>query len=359
MSQPDKMENITLIRGVAASLVLVIHSFLFLGYSQPYSSNIYLTSIGVDIFFILSGFIMTLAHWDDFDRGASTVVTFLKKRIVRIYPMYFIVTAVTSAVLFAAPQLFHSMEYSNILLFKSLLFMPLLVETSPIFVIAVAWTLSYEILFYLIFAACLLLKRRNGLITIVCALSIWALTGVLTKPINPVADMILSTLPIEFIAGVLLCAYYKSALPPLPKKTTNLTAILIIAVAISLFGAAQYQIQGTPLGDNKRALYYITPALLIFALLFTIKLPSNLWINRTINLVGDASYSIYLTHLLTIGAIKFIAARSGAIDNIHIYILVVTSCIICTAAGIAAHKVIEIPATKIMRSALLNKRQKS
>lgn len=183
MTTPRNLTGITSLRGLAATLVLVIHSFLFLGYSQPHSKNFELTNIGVDIFFVLSGFIMALAHWDDFGVGAKSVSTFIKKRFIRIYPMYFLMTLLTAAILYIAPHLFYAMQYSNSLVVESLLFIPSQIGTGTSLILAVAWTLAFEVVFYIIFSICLSFSRNKGLALAIFALSLWVL-GALTITID-------------------------------------------------------------------------------------------------------------------------------------------------------------------------------
>ncbi|MFJ7884706.1 acyltransferase family protein [Pseudomonas sp. NPDC096917] len=358
MSTPKSLVGITSLRGLAATLVLVIHSFLFLGYSQPHSKNFELTNIGVDIFFVLSGFIMALAHWDDFGKGTRSVTLFLKKRFIRIYPMYFIITLCTAIILYIAPHLFYAMQYSNSLILESLLFIPSQIGTGTSLVVAVAWTLAFEVVFYIIFSICLLSPRNRGLALVISALSLWALGALTLNPTNYIEEFFLSTLPLEFICGIIICIHFKSKHNKLAINPPALIAILVIATTALIAFTIPYPMADRTLRDNSRVIYYGIPAVAIFFCFLNISQIKTNWLRATINSIGDASYSTYLTHFLVIGAIKFAAARTGAIDNVNIYILIIFSCILCTACGIATHKIIEIPATKLFRTALLKKQTK-
>lgn len=355
MSTHRSLTGITSLRGLAAMLVLVVHSFLILGYSQQYSKNFELTNIGVDIFFVLSGFIMAFAHWDDFGKGTKSVSLFIKKRVVRIYPMYLIITLLTAIILYIAPHLFYAMKYSNELVLKSILFIPSEIGTGTSLILAVAWTLAFEIVFYIIFAICLIPHRKAGLIATITALSLWALAALTITPENYISEFFLSSLPLEFICGIIICMHYKSKQKQSAINPTALISMLALAVAALIVFTIPYPIAERTLRDNSRAIYYGIPAIIIFICFLNARQINKGWLRTTINSIGDASYSTYLTHFLFIGAIKFVAARSGAIDSINIYALIIFSCVFCTACGIATHKIIEIPVTKLFRLALLGK----
>ncbi|WP_371355606.1 acyltransferase family protein [Pseudomonas chlororaphis] len=355
MSTAKGLAGITSLRGLAATLVLVIHSFLFLGYSHTYSKNFELTNIGVDLFFVLSGFIMAFAHWDDFGKGASSVSVFLRKRIIRIYPMYFLITVLTAAVLYVAPKLFYSMEYSNLLVIKSLLFIPSQIGTGTSLILAVAWTLAFEVVLYLIFSVCLLFKRNTGLGIAATTLMTWAACGSIIHSENYIVEFFLSTLPIEFMAGILICIYFKSNRYSPIKNTTTIISIIATASLATIALTAVYPMSERTLTDNNRVIYYGIPAAIIFFCFLSIGRSKSRWVASAINSVGDASYSTYLTHFLAIGALKFVAVRIGVIESANIYALVAFSCAYCTVCGIIAHKLIEAPATRIFRNTLLNK----
>lgn len=356
MKAPKGLAGITSLRGLAATLVLVIHSFLFLGYSHTYSKNFELTNIGVDLFFVLSGFIMAFAHWDDFGKGVTSVSTFLKKRVIRIYPMYFLVTLLTAIILYVAPKLFYAMEYSNLLVIKSLLFIPSQIGSGTSLILAVAWTLAFEVVFYLIFSLCLLFRRDAGLAMTVAALLFWGIGGATVSSSNYIMEFFLSTLPLEFMVGILICIYFKSShYKPITYPAAIAVTLMIASLAL-LALTLPYPVTERTLTDNNRVIYYGIPAAVIFFCFLNISQSKTKWIAAAINAIGDASYSTYLTHFLTIGAIKFVAARTGIIESTNIYVLVVFSCAFCTICGIAAHKIVEAPATRLFRTVLLNKR---
>lgn len=355
MSTSNSLHGITLLRGLAATLILVIHSLLLLGYSHTYSEKFTLTNIGVDIFFVLSGFIMAFAHWNDFGKGAEGASLFLKKRFLRIYPMYFILTAFTAAIIFSAPALFHSLEYSNTLLLQSLLFLPSKVGVSTSLILAVAWTLAFEVIFYFLFSLCLLFRRPTGLKLIVLLLLLWAVAGALFTSEHYIINFFLSTLPLEFTAGVFICIYFKSK-HYRPLYNSQVGAMFLIITALTFTLAIPFPVADRLLTDNYRVIYYGLPAAAIFICFLSFS--PKLYFSKIITAVGDASYSTYLTHFLFLGALKFAANRFGLIEGINIYVLIVFSCLFCTLGGIATHRIIEAPITHFLKRVLLGKKHK-
>lgn len=355
MSHLDKMESITLIRGVAASLVLVVHSFMFLDPTKNYFDNFEFTNIGVDIFFVLSGFIMAFAHWDDFGKKEGQPIIFLKKRFIRIYPMYLIITLTMAALLNFLPQLFQTMRYDELFLLKSLLFIPTKIGLTTTLIVAVAWTLAYEVIFYLVFSLCLLFQRRTGTSLAIAALLCWALAGVIIKPEDYIINFFLSSLPIEFISGIIICIIFKKYKPAIARPSTITIIALCAAMAALGLAALQYPASEHTLTSNYRVIYFGIPAALAFIGMLYMPRLKGATTRSAVKLIGDASYSTYLTHYLAIGSLKFIATKSGLIETINIYILVILSCAACTICGIIVHKIIETPITKFMRGVLLGK----
>ncbi|EHU6711713.1 acyltransferase, partial [Salmonella enterica] len=179
-----KLNSLQALRGVAALLVVLFHYRGFLNDGAKESPTIWdkLFSpgiIGVDIFFIISGFIMvyTTCHYM---RGKASLVRFLLNRAIRIIPLYYI-CLVIAFLLEGAMSTFHYPDKVQNML-SALTFTLYKTSTSPLYIdeggtYNIRWTLNYEIYFYLVFALCLLVKHR------VLALVTW---GILVTSIIPV-----------------------------------------------------------------------------------------------------------------------------------------------------------------------------
>ena len=156
LSKRPKLMRLQSIRGLAAVLVLLFHATEISNrnFGQPWFGNIFAWGDGgVDLFFVLSGFILWYAHSRDLHQPWR-LRSFLCKRLIRIYPLYWALTLVMVGVYFAVPSAGVGHETQPLTVMKSLLLFP--VEPFP--VLTVGWSLCHEILFYGVFALLLGLR---------------------------------------------------------------------------------------------------------------------------------------------------------------------------------------------------------
>lgn len=335
--------GITTLRAIAATVVLIVHSSALLSFNKEVSSFALLTNIGVDVFFVISGFIITYAHWNDFGTATNGFITFIKKRLVRIYPMYFLFTVITAFALLLMPQLFFSLKSSLSLLISSLLFIPTQTENGDVtLLLAVAWTLSYEMAFYVIFSVSLFLKRKIALPVILSCIVIWSLLGTVSYD-SFILSYFLTTLPLEFAFGMLICILFKSKREQ-QQTTTIQASILIFVSLLSLYLLCfKSNLIIDEIRGNYRFTYFGIPALFLFISLYNIPTPNSKFIKNIFEKIGNASYVTYLSHFLTIGCIKFVMKKITFLQSIPLIITVLISCILCTLVGIIIHKLIEAP----------------
>lgn len=353
MTEKNNITGITALRGLAASLVLIVHSSSLLGFKHNISPLTTLTNIGVDIFFIISGFIITYAHWNDFGKGGVAITNFFKKRTLRIYPMYFLFTILTAIAVYLLPQLFSAMKFSNGLLLKSLLFLPSKMTDSSIsLLLAVAWTLSFEVLFYIIFSVTLFFNRTVAIRMTLLMLIMWGVLALTITSDNYIVSFFASTLPLEFLFGVILCVFYKKEKAYQSVVNNKIGSIFLVAIAVFSLIAFCYlfPIEQRELRDNARFLYFGVPSVFIFMAFLNNAVNEASVSGRLVELIGNASYVTYLSHFMTIGCIKFVMNRITWLQEINLFITVVISCITCTLVGITVHKVIEVPVTRFLKN---------
>ena len=193
----SQLRTIQVARGVAANLVVFSHLFFVEskytvgGVLPPFT--LYGIS-GVDLFFVLSGFIMVAVAGRDIGP-----IEFLWRRATRIYPTYWLVSLAVLAVAIVAPTIVNSSIQVPISLWRSFLLIP--DRTLPL--LAVGWTLVHEMYFYLVFAIILALR-----IPILAGLIGWGvivLVIVATFPDqianSPVLRLATSPLTAEFMMG--------------------------------------------------------------------------------------------------------------------------------------------------------------
>ena len=192
-----KIRSIELLRGLAALSVAVSHSDSFIGGNpelpfgrwHPYTMP---GTVGVQFFFVLSGFVMALAHGSEIGHGGH-IGRFLWKRFCRIYPLYWVVLAWLTYHFWGAPVV----TPGAVTQWASLL--PIRTDN----LLVVAWTLRQEVTFYLILALCLL--PRIGGVVLVVWIGMTTCTWFVT-PVPGMADVtvghVLNLFDFEFFAGL-------------------------------------------------------------------------------------------------------------------------------------------------------------
>jgi peptidoglycan/LPS O-acetylase OafA/YrhL len=189
--------SIQLLRAVAALSVVYLHCTTAGDY------NFFPTgAFGVDIFFIISGFIIAYMV-------SKTTEDFLIKRIIRIVPLYFLATVAMTLTVMFFPNLIRSTTISVSGFIKSILFIPGPENRSqPI--LGQGWTLNYEMLFYIIMFLCIFFVKNKKYLTIVCILVLVLLTVVLhlTNSTNFIINYYKKGLFLEFIYGMILYHVY-------------------------------------------------------------------------------------------------------------------------------------------------------
>ncbi len=290
----NKIQSIQNLRGFAALAVLIHHIFLD---TRSYGSNSFLINnfynleyfgnIGVDIFFIISGFIMVFIHGNDFLKPHA-VSTFLLKRIVRVIPLYWLLTTVATFFLFFFPNLFGAGKTFEIFhTIASFLFIPWTNTAGGVIpIIAPGWTLNYEMYFYLVFALFLFFPKYVfiPLITLYFAVSVALHVFV---PSYPYLQMITNPLLLEFLFGVYIGTLYSN------KKLIKQYYWLLV-VSMILFFSNMFLYHDIAY----RMIYFGIPsALLLYALISYEYYRGFPLCGNKLLFLGTISYSLYISHV--------------------------------------------------------------
>jgi len=276
--------SLQVMRAVAAILVVIFHHVNALRDGlAPSLPGFDIGRFGVDLFFVISGFIMWVSVND-----ATRPGDFMRRRFVRIAPLYWAMTLITAFVT-TTGGLAVTFNADFPRLVKSLLFIPqkhaVYDMIAPYMI--VGWTLELEMLFYALFAGGLLLSKRKRFAAVSAALLLLALVGFLAAPTQPILRGFTNDIIIEFIFGMALgAAYEQGRAPRSPAAGAGLVAL----------GAALLIVQGS--FDAPRFLHFGVPALAIVAgaLAFEGRMGGRIWTPP--KFLGDASYSIYLSHMM-------------------------------------------------------------
>lgn len=278
-----KLNNLQILRGLSALSVCCFHFRGYIDFENFKLGEILFKNggIGVPIFFVISGFIMafTTQKLDFKSNATKTISLFYKRRIIRIVPLYYLLTFAWM-ILGGSFFLYFQGEYFARFI-HSILFLP---QAGSPPVLYLGWSLNYEMFFYLIFGLSLIFKEKRYLFIIIFFITTYIL-GLIFKPQNVYLQMATSVLNLNFVIGILLSLFLNKV--SIPKKY----AILVSLVAIPLFIAIYFDILKV---DNELISLLITSLLVSSFLLFDYTF--HFKGNKALIFLGDISYSLYLSH---------------------------------------------------------------
>jgi len=340
-----KLDSLQGLRGIAASLVVAFHAVNSLknaGWVPEYTSGFAIRGMaGVDIFFVISGFVMVLTTANK-PRGIDAARKFMLARLTRIAPMYWLLTTLMVMLLLFAPSVFSTEKFNLARTITSYLFLPYEVKEAghayP--VLYVGWTLTYEMFFYLVFAVSLCFAERPMRYCIVAFFVMLAL-GSLTAQANAFYWRFMTNpMMLEFVFGCIIGWMYTQRM----KVPMAVSAFMAVAGILGFFVSPI-----TPEMEHRFIFAGIPSALLVAGFVFWES--ANGWIPKLVLLpVGNASYSIYLTHTLTVPVIAHGLGhfdKSRALQGDIACILLVMASII---VGYLAYLTMERPLNEAIRA---------
>jgi len=334
--------SIQYLRGLAVLLVVMLHNTMGLRAYAPEIDIFHAGAFGVDIFFVISGFII----WTILNIRPMTPAKFIERRIIRIVPLYWALTLVTAfAVTDGALGINFGVDPGPLL--RSLLFIPEWRADYPVAapVMFVGWTLNLQVMVYAVFAGVLFLTPAKRLPALLAVLFALALAPLLTGELShPILSLYTHPMVAEFGLGALLgWAYLKGMFKFGEQRGAWLNGLTLA------FGAVAILFLRDRLPDI-RVLYYGVPALMLVAGGLLCEGAIRKHPPALLKFLGDASYSIYLSHIIALAiAMKLIGAPLGA-DYPALALIGQTA--FAAAFGGAVYFLIEIPLTNAARKAI-------
>ncbi|QNK08300.1 acyltransferase family protein [Enterobacter sp. JUb54] len=311
------MISVQQLRGIAVLLVVLFHMTTKLRDNGIWEYGFSIGMSGVDIFFVISGFIMMLIS-----NRENNFFVFLLKRVIRIYPVYLIVATVFILMFYSFPGISnaHNLD-KKFSLINTLTLLP--IDNN---IVMVGWTLSYELFFYLVFAICMQFSIKKEFSIPLVILSLFILGRLCNN------DFLSNSVVFEFVLGIFSYLVYKGRC--FPKSAA--VKILMIFISVGWMYYSPAGIRFIDLG---------IPSFIIFNSYVSLFKNAGKGVLSTI---GDASYSIYLTHLLSISAVFLIEHRFLGINNpILLYISMLLPALVF---GIIFHMYIEKPVINYLNS---------
>jgi peptidoglycan/LPS O-acetylase OafA/YrhL len=339
------------LRAVAAFLVVLFHMGDAQGLERRYiSSDVNLTqpfgtfgNFGVDLFFVISGFIMIVTTWEQFGRpGAS--LHFFSRRIVRIYPPYWLILVPITAVYLVRPDFVNSHSSVPPDLVASYLLLPQ--AGWPL--LLVSWSLVAEMEFYLVFTLALALRR--ALLPAVVALwfaSIAAIGVLFAHSANPYAQFLQSWMPLEFALGMAAGALAMTKRLHAPLTATLVGTLVLIGTCTALASPA-HPVLGAWTGF---ALISLPCALLLYGVVGLERL-RGVAAPAFLVLCGDASYAIYLWHIPILSAVGRLVVQLHLHGWVAHAVVDVLFLGLVTGISIAVYRFAERPMTRALNRRL-------
>lgn len=337
--KPVYLSSLQVFRGLAALGVLVYHACLF---TERKTQQVLLGGwyhfgeLGVDFFFVLSGFIITFIHGMELGRP-ECAPRYLCRRFFRVYPLLFILTTVKLGMELVSWQRGGvAPEASRIL--SSYLLLPAPEGMMPL--ITAAWTLMHESLFYALFLVALILGRRVGLVLLGLWMTAIVVTQLLGARLHDLPRLICDAHNVEFVFGIAACVCFQQrSLWRLP-----VSAILAGALALLAAGAWVYDpVKGMDQPLQVRLLLGAAFALVILgASLWEQGERGGFW-PKWACWLGDASYSIYLGHSMVLLALINAGSKIAPESLAMRYVVAGGACLAALAACAVLWALVERP----------------
>jgi peptidoglycan/LPS O-acetylase OafA/YrhL len=338
----DHFHNLQALRGVACLMVVLghlQHCEKMFGVQTPIFREVqWFGFAGVDLFFVLSGFLITSMNRKHLGRPAA-VPGFLFRRFWRIYPMYWVTTAIAVAVLLGLFGV-NTIPVDSRPNWTPWLF--LVPTTTPNFVIAQAWTLVFEVMFYVAFAVAMVLPGRLAAV----ALGGWFVALVLVllgpEPQGVLMSHVLSPFVFEFLGGCGIASLAARGECRWGATAVALGLVYAIAGMVTTHALASSSWDVVLFSSRTRVLIYGPPAVL---LVYGFVALEGRWPRSVpcwLLAVGDASYSLYLLHPTVLAVGMYVGYKVPHSRLPHtLWLLGMLAA--CLAVGLLAYRFIEKP----------------
>ena len=350
-----KLTSIEAARGIAAIMVVFYHAANHMqrniGY-LPLGGIAQFGHAGVDFFFVLSGFIIYYVHSKDVN-NPSRLINYIERRFARVYPLYWfvIVLALVLDLIFAK-----SIKSNFWTIAGSFTLYPTLFDPY----IGVAWTLQHEIIFYSVFAIAIANGRLGFVIFfawLVAILMSWCLGY--TNHHNALTNKMLSFYSLEFFFGIFAAwvTLKTQTIPNVPSsesgggrmknKSKNLSLMLGVLIFL-MFGISE-NIGMYDINSIYARLGYGLSSMMIVVGLAGMGEMNKTKISKALSILGSASYSIYLTHLIFIGILYKILELSGLFLSFYVWFTYLLLSLSGILGGVIISRLIEHSLTDLTR----------
>jgi len=345
LRQKLHLDSIEVCRGIAATMVVTSHAAKVLAAeanfgASPFGTFFQFGRSGVDFFFVLSGFLISLLHWQDID-SPHRLKRYATRRLTRIYPSYWLVLLAIVPFDIFTHTLFDDYNRPFEVL-KSLLLLPQLHT-----ILDVTWSLRNELLFYALFGL-MIFSRGIGFIVVgawIALMAVWPFA--LPTPQNSWAQVLFFPMNFEFIAGVLAGWTIRRVTLTRPLPLLAGGAALFLAL-----WAAENQLRFVHLPWDRFifvCLAYGAAATLVIVGLSALEMQGRIRMPRPLITLGGASYLLYLVHvpaLLVLGATE---RHVHLLRFVPAWLLASIFVVMTVVGAVVLHILVERPVLQFVR----------
>lgn len=342
--------GVQVLRGWAA-LAVVVHHVIEAQYFGAGSAlfdvaAVTLGSVGVDIFFVISGVIMMTSSFPE-GRSPLTPGVFLMRRIQRIYPLYWAFAAIVLALM--AMGVGANQQHDAQTVARSMLLLP-----SDAVVLSYSWTLHFEVYFYALFAVGLIFadSLRAVFVTTVLLAMMMGLGQFI--PDASIRKLLTNPIVFEFALGLVIGFIYIHQ-PHLFRRWRWAWSAAALAAAWCL-AASTWLFPLDDLGPLPEFRFWVwgLPAAILVAWGVGMRLGHGP-IARAQTKLGDASYALYLSHYFVATAYWRGLEQFWNFPDVWHLVVGPLVVMICCAVGFLTHAYLEKPLLAMMRGKMVQR----
>lgn len=297
-AQSGTIVTVQYLRALAAVMVLLEHT----GKKSAQVGNEIFSSLhfgytGVDVFFVISGFIMCFIYMRS-GSGITSLQDFWGRRFVRIMPLYWALTLFALCAFLAAPDKVNSSGGETVV-WQSFLLLP---GEGQRFLIANGWTLSYEMYFYALFSLSFLTSNKTfGAISsmaLICFIVGLGFAGL------DFGKFLANSFLLEFVFGIGICLLY------IRRASSDLSLFGVLCALCGAAGLIAQQYTTSMIPDSRFITAGVPAALMVYGVVVNEPVVKRLrisWLEK----LGDSSYSMYLFHPFPLKAAGLVFAYFG------------------------------------------------